>query len=76
MYLEDPGGPEKDLYSKCFTAVVLKRTDCRQCSCSTAAVVWCQLIAGEAKAGLAAAVLAARFQVGRAKVRIKSWRVR
>ena len=40
---------------KHFTAVVLKRTDCRHGSGSTMSAVLCQLSAEEAKAGLVAA---------------------
>ena len=42
---------------KCFTAVVLKRTDwiVGKCSGSTAAAVWCELTDGEAEAALAPA---------------------
>ena len=44
---------------KCFTAVVLKRNNCRQVQ-STPATAWCLLTAEEAEAGLAATyVLAA-----------------
>ena len=47
---------------KCFTAVVLKRTDWRHGSGSTAPAVWCRLTAEETEAVLAEAdVLAAQW---------------
>ena len=43
---------------KCLNAVVLKRTDCRLGSGSTATAIWGRLTAKETEAGLVAVVFA------------------